>query len=856
LSGPEEYSVVDLLEQQRLEQLRAALADRYEVERKLGEGGMAGVYLARDRRHGRQVAVKVLREDLTAAIGVERFLHEVQVVANLQHPHILALYDSGEAQGFLYYVMPYVQGESLRRLLEREHRLPLPESVRIAREAAEALAYAHRHGIIHRDVKPENILLLDGHTLVADFGIARAAEAPDQGKLTHPGVVIGTPEYMSPEQASGETKLDGRSDVYSLGCVLYEMLGGDPPFQGRSATTLLARHSLEQVPSLRIVRESIPEELEDTVLAALGKSAADRPSMEELAEALTAHQERVPRTMSHAARRPPAPRWRSVARLRAIAITAFILLLATWGFIGLRHDEPGGRAAAPAELDPRHIAVLYFDQRPQLDSLGYLADGITEELIHELSGIPALHVISRNGVAPYRGTTVPPDSIARALKVGTLVHGTVNALADRLRLTVSLIEGTTGAEIGSTSFERPHRQIFALQEDLAAEVAVFLRRRLGEEVKLRESRARSARHDPRAWHLFQHAEDLSKDVDPLLIAGDTAGAAGRLLRADSLLQRAEAIEPDWIRPAISRGWLAFRQLDIIGTFDKAHYERWTTAGLVHANQALRLDRTDPDGLELRGTLRYYRWLVNLVPDSAASARLVAQAEADLQQATESNPNAAFGLSLLSHLLMAQSRMAQAKLAALRAYEADPYLATARQTIWRLFQTSLELEQSAEARRWCQEGERRFPEYFRFTECRLWVFALKDQEPDIDGLWRFYRRYLEVSPPNAVLNRHYGLMLVAIGLARAGLRDSSVSTALRARADSTVDQTRDLALLEAIARTLLGDRDEALRQLEVYYKANPHLRASMPQDQSWWWRDLRQDPRYWELVGAKPRNGSS
>jgi serine/threonine-protein kinase len=843
------------MEHDRLERLRAALADRYDVERKLGEGGMAGVYLAQDRRHGRQVAVKVLREDVSAAVGADRFLHEVQVAANLQHPHILALYDSGEAKGLLYYVMPYVEGESLRQRLEREGRLPMPEAVRIAREAAEALAYAHRLGIVHRDVKPENILLLDGHALVADFGIARATDVPHEGKLTHPGVVIGTPEYMSPEQASGESHIDGRSDVYSLGCVLYEMLAGDPPFQGRSATTLLARHSLEQVPALRIVRESIPEELEETVLGALGKTPADRPAMEELAEALAGHQERVPRTSSHAAVRSPAARRGALTRLRAIAATAVILLAATWGLLFLRQAQSGRRGSAPAELDPRHIAVLYFDQRPQVDSLGYLADGITEELIHELSVIPTLHVISRSGVAPYRGRTVAPDSIARALKVGTLVHGTVNSLPDRLRLTVSLIEGATGAEIGSTSFERPHRQIFALQEDLASEVAVFLRRRLGEEVKLRESRARSARHDPRAWHLFQRAEELSRDVDPLLIAGDTAGAAGRLNRADSLLRKAEAIEPRWTRPAVSRGWLAFRQLDIVGTFDKAHYERWTTAGLVHAGRALRMDSTDPDGLELRGTLRYYRWLFNLVPDSAASAALLAQAEADLQQATESNPAAAFGLSLLSHLLLAQSRMAQAKLAALRAYEADPYLVT-RQTIWRLFQTSLELEQGAEARRWCEEGGRRFPDYFRFAECRLWLFSLKDQKPDVAQLWQSYGRYLAVSPPNAVLNRHYGLMLVAIGLARAGMRDSSVSTALRARADSTVDQTRELALLEAIARTLMGDQDEALRQLDVYYRTNPHLRASMVEDQSWWWRDLRRDPRYWQVVGAKPPNGSS
>jgi eukaryotic-like serine/threonine-protein kinase len=846
--------VVDLLEQHRLEQFRAALADRYDVDRKLGEGGMASVYLARDRRHGRQVALKVLRADLAASVGAERFLREVQVAANLQHPHILALYDSGEAQGFLYCVMPFVEGESLRQRLEREHQLPLPETIRIAREAAEGLAYAHRQGIVHRDVKPENLLLLDGHTLVADFGIARAVEAPVGRKLTHPSVVIGTPEYMSPEQAAGESQLDGRSDVYSLGCVLYEMLGGDPPFQGRSATTLLARHSLERVPSLRIVRESIPEELEDTVLRALAKSAADRCSMAELAEALAALQATAPQTSSRAvAARSPRSRWTSAARLRAIAVAAVVLLLATWAFIALRQSPRPAQGRSPAELDPRHIAVLYFDNRRDQDSLVYLADGITEELIHELSGISTLHVISRNGVSPYRGTKVPPDSIARALKVGTLVHGTVNALVDRLRLSVSLIDGATGAEIGSTKFERPHQQIFALQADLASEVAVFLRRRLGEEVKLRESRVRSVRHDPRAWHLFQHAEELSKDVDPLLGAGDTAGAAGRLLRADSLLELAAGVEPGWIRPPISRGWLAFRQLDVVGTFSKAHYQRWTATGLRHVGRALRIDQTDPDALELRGTLRYYRWLFNLVPASPASGTLLAEAEADLQSATEANPGAAFGLSLLSHLLMAQGRMAQAKLAALRAYEADPYLSTAQQTIWRLFQTSLDLEEADEARRWCREGGRRFPEYYRFTECRLWLFALKDQQPDIDQAWQLYRRYLEVSPPNTrIFNRHYGRMLVAVALARAGLRDSAVATALRARADPSVDETRDLTMLEAIVHTVLGDRDEALRQLDIYLTANPQLREGWARDETWWWKDLRDDPRYQEIVGSTVR----
>jgi eukaryotic-like serine/threonine-protein kinase len=843
--------VTDLMEEPRLEQLRAALGERYEIERLLGEGGMATVYLARDRRHGRVVALKVLREELAATVGAQRFLQEVHVAASLQHPHILPLYDSGEAHGVLYYVMPWIEGESLRDRLMREERLPMDDAVRIAREAGEGLAYAHRQGVIHRDVKPENVLLQDDHTLIADFGIARAASMTPTGKLTRSGVTVGTPEYMSPEQAAGEAQLDGRSDVYSLGCVLYELLAGLPPFQGRSATTLLARHSLEQVPSLTIVRTTIPPALEETVLRALAKSAADRPSMAEFVDTLRQLEAELPKLPPATTGRRPKDRRRRGRWFPTIAITAVAMLLATWASLALRHPAPRtASVAGPAALDPRQIAVLYFDQRPQADSLEYLADGITEELIHELSGIPVLHVISRNGVAPYRGVAVTPESIGRALHVGTLVHGTVNALGDRIQLGVSLIDAASGTEIDHTTFERPKHQILALQSDLASQVAVFLRRRLGEEVELREDRARSLAHNPRAWHLFQHAEELSRDVDPLLAAGDTAGAAGRLLRADSLLTQAEAGEPRWVRPVVARGWLDFKELDLVGTFSRAHYQRWTARGLGEAERALALDSTSTDAFELRGTLRYYRWFFNLAADSTEAAALLAGAEADLQRAADATPPAAFGLTLLSHLLMAESRTAEGKLAALRAYEADPYLANAERTIWRLFQASLDLGDAPEARRWCAEGQRRFPRYYRFTECRLWLFAFKDQPPDVSGAWRLYRSYLEFTPPNLrVLNRHYGRMLVAIALARADLRDSALATARRARADSTVDVTRDLAMLEAIVHNLLGQRTDALDDLEVYYGANPQLRAGMRRDETWWWKDLREDPR-WKGIAAQ------
>lgn len=272
-----------------LERLRASLAGRYEIQRELGSGGMAIVYLARDCRHDRPVALKVFRPELAAAMGADRFLREIQITAKLQHPNILPLFDSGEADGFLFYVMPFVEGESLAELLAREQQLPLPQAVQIAREVAEALSVAHSHGIVHRDIKPQNIMLSRGHAMVADFGIARAIAEAGAGKLTETGIAIGTPVYMSPEQASATEHIDARTDVYSLGCVLYEMLVGQPPFTGTSAQAIMARQTMEEVPAPHIVRHSIPPDLEQIVLCALEKSPADRfHSATEFADALRA----------------------------------------------------------------------------------------------------------------------------------------------------------------------------------------------------------------------------------------------------------------------------------------------------------------------------------------------------------------------------------------------------------------------------------------------------------------------------------------------------------------------------------------------------------------------------------------
>ncbi len=260
-----------------LARLQSALSSRYGIQRELGRGGMATVYLATDLKHDREVAIKVLHPELAATLGPERFDREIKFAAKLQHPNILGLFDSGDADGLLYYVMPFVYGESLRERLDRDHMLPVDFAVHVALEVADALGYAHMLGIVHRDIKPENIMLSGGHALVADFGIARAVtEAGSSQKLTETGMAVGTPLYMSPEQSVGDT-VGPTSDIYSLACVLYEMLAGHPPFSGTNARQIMARHAMEQVPSLQVVRDTVPDEVEDAVMAALNKVVADRP---------------------------------------------------------------------------------------------------------------------------------------------------------------------------------------------------------------------------------------------------------------------------------------------------------------------------------------------------------------------------------------------------------------------------------------------------------------------------------------------------------------------------------------------------------------------------------------------------
>jgi len=438
-----------------LSALSAALADRYRLERELGHGGMATVYLAQDLRHDRAVALKVLKPELAHALGPERFLREIQVTAQLDHPHILPLLDSGDAGGFLYYVMPYVQGETLRTRLMREKQLPLDDALQIAAEVADALNYAHGQGIVHRDIKPENLLLAGRHVRVADFGIARAVTAAGGDSLTATGVAIGTPAYMSPEQAGGSKDVDGRSDLYSLGCVLYEMLAGHPPFTGGTAHEILARHSMDAVPSLAAARPTVPEGLERAIATALAKVPADRFSTAaQFADALARRGSSATVGAARSSRR--------VARLAVIAVAGMVTV---GGAILMLRPSPKAPGYARTA-----IAVLPFQNLSAQGPHAYFAGGLHDELLTQLSKVAALKVISRTSVMGYESTKTPLRQIASELGVGSVVEGSVQIEGSRLRVNVQLIDAATDAPVWAERYDRTLDDAFAIQSDVAQRI--------------------------------------------------------------------------------------------------------------------------------------------------------------------------------------------------------------------------------------------------------------------------------------------------------------------------------------------------------------------------------------------------
>jgi serine/threonine-protein kinase len=478
--------------------LQRSLDATYTLERELGGGGMSRVFVAEERRLGRKVVIKVLPLDLAGAISTERFEREIQLAARLQHPHIVPILAAGDASGLPFYTMPFVQGETLRDRMAREGRLPLADALRIAAEVADALACAHGAGVMHRDIKPENVLLSAGHAMVADFGIAKAISASrtradgDAG-LTQLGTSLGTPAYMSPEQAAGESELDGRTDVYSLGCVLYEMLAGRPPFTGPNASSVIAKRFMETPALLRTVDGSIPADVERIAARAIAREPDDRYA--------TAHE-----------------------LLRALA------------------DAAASRSGPHAWADDTpSVAVLPFTNLSASAEDEYFSDGMTDEVINALARLPGLRVAARTSAFVFKGQRVDLRSIAGQLRVRSILEGTVRRAGSRVRISVQLVSAADGLHLWSERYDGDLADVFAVQDEIAQAIARALPERLGGGGATHRTTAPAAVPeralvDPAAYDMYLRGRFLFEQHHPV----EAVASFGRAVQLDPGFARAHA----------------------------------------------------------------------------------------------------------------------------------------------------------------------------------------------------------------------------------------------------------------------------------------------------------------------------
>jgi serine/threonine protein kinase/Tfp pilus assembly protein PilF len=508
-----------------------SLGERYTIEYEIGRGGMATVYRARDPRHARSVAVKVLNSDVAAAVGVERFLQEIKTVASLTHPHIVPVHDSGENDGVLFYVMPHVEGETLREKITREKTIPPADVVRMTRQLAAALDFAHRHGVVHRDMKPENIILFEGEPLILDFGIAKAISAAGGDSLTRTGIAIGTPAYLSPEQASGETNLDGKSDQYSLACVVYEMLSGGPPFVASTPQGVIAKRFSSSPPRLPATVKA-SSALSDVLLRALSLDPADRYA----------------------------------------TVSAFAAALA----------EAVPAEGAAADTGRKSIAVLPFTNMSADAENEFFTDGITEEIINSLTKVQALDVASRTSAFAFKGSREDIGEVGRKLKVQTILEGSVRKAGNRLRISTQLIDVATSFHLWSERYDREMEDVFEIQDEIATSIVNALKVVLSarEEAAIRKVPTQSVRayeYYLRGRQLFHQrkaetldaAEDMYRRaiaLDPdyaIAYAGladssafrffEHAGGDEALAQAESASKRALKLDPDLAEAHASRG---------------------------------------------------------------------------------------------------------------------------------------------------------------------------------------------------------------------------------------------------------------------------------------------------------------
>jgi len=623
--------------------LRAALAGRYEIQRELGAGGMAVVYLADDVRHGRKVAVKVLRPELAASLGAERFLREIQISAGLTHPHILPLYDSGQASGFLYYVMPYIEGETLRDRLDREGPLPLADARQITAEVADAVECAHAQGLIHRDIKPENILLSGGHAVVADFGLARAVEQSGGDKLTRSGLSVGTPAYTSPEQAFGDGPVDGRTDVYSLGVVVYEMLSGDRPYAGSSARAIFARMTTETPTSLRALRAAVPEVMEHAVMRALAKLPADRfATPGEFAQALRGGAARF-------AGSPARGIWTRFAgnlkystalnRTAGAVVTVLLLGTAAWLWPGIRaatdgQQGPASRLEAGSlpRLTGPTVAVLPFTNLTGDPALEANLNTLDGQVRTELESPGDMVVKARTSVLAAMSSEASLRDIGRTLDADVVVENSVSTIGDSVIVTVRARDTDSERSIWTGTYRSSIQDPGHLVLQLPRQIASELRRALDPAAKI----------DLRQVHVPPDAavkafNDAHAPVPENASQEDRIAAGNHRIE---LLREIVKIDPNWALAwaRLGRAW------DIAGSWAgwRSPHEVYPEAMNAY-ERAIELDSTLAEALLGQATLYYvYRWNW-------------AKAEEGFQRAIRANPSLADARDWYGNFLRAMNR---------------------------------------------------------------------------------------------------------------------------------------------------------------------------------------------------------
>ena len=544
---------------------------------------------------------------------------------------------------------------------------------------------------------------------------------------------------------------------------------------------------------------------------------------------------------------------------RPEVILLVILAMGTLGATYMTVLDARARQAVAGVLeaatgsDARRLAVLYFKDRTANGELAYVADGLTEDLIDELGAVRGIDVVSRHGTGRYRNSPLPADSVARILGAGTLVEGSVEKRGEQVRVDVALRDAESGVTIERGSFDMPSGDATALREKLKDEVSRFLRTWLGEEIRLRASRSRNV--SDAAWILEQRAERAIKDGRALFAEDDASGADAQFNRADSLLAQAQRLEPGWASPVVRRGRLTYERARMERDVQDADDIMSVATGFL--DQGLGIEPRNADALEVRGMIRYWRWLMALAPDHGAAERLLDSAEKDLRTATEINPLQANAWNVLSHLYYQLDDIVEANLAARRAYEADAFLTSAPDILWRLWSTSYDLENKTQSRQWCEEGRRRFPENSRFSQCALWNMTSGAEAADPQRAWALLEDVLARTPEHDRDRTRLQMQVVVAGaLAKAAakghdeaLADSARSVLNRSRGNAGIDPTRELLMTQAFVRTLLGDRTEAVELLQQYLTFNPERREGFAQHGHWWWRELRSDPAYQRMIGG-------